>query len=303
MILRPLVLGLVAFPLACVGSPGDIGDAHQTVGGTGSADVSGTITNGMTTVAEASGATSEDDPSAGSDAPQSGDPCLEFEGGGLFDPCPEGCQSMQIGQLVDAQTCEWINEGNICVSAGDPREPSEYVPYWIELDGQIYGTAVGVSCLEVETKPALLPQCTGGPDDHPWCYCLGVDLMSMQACELSDDCPYVEIYDPLSQPDADCALEALRDRTPAELRLYTEGNLAGYEHWLFVHENGEVTYSRKWYSDTSCFNAASPTMRCTLQNPQYFDDCIVTTDEADKESCLDPANWLLGCAPKAPACE
>lgn len=305
---RALVLGLLSLALACVGIPGDIGNVSETdpsssglatpsPTSTGSTDSS---SGGATSVADTSGSGSEDGASSSSGVPVEGDPCRQFETGEIFDECPEGCQHVLLGELFDAETCEWATEGAICASEGEPLAVGEYMAYRVEEDGQTYGAFTG-SLWGGGLTPSMLLACTDAPIDDPLCHCLGVDLMVMQACGLPADCPYVIAQDPTTFSDAECALAALRDRTPASLGFPSRG-FAGFDHSVFVHDDGTATVSIKFFSDTWGFRPSSPTSRCTLQSPQYFDDCIAITDEQAKADCLEPTNWLLDCVPTPPSC-
>nr|MCH9686205.1 hypothetical protein [Deltaproteobacteria bacterium] len=261
-----------------------------------------TRTTDVSTSGSSGTPTSADDGNSSSGEPAE-DPCLQFPTTPIFDMCPEGCQGVPIGELFDAETCEWDRGGAICVSASEPASSQDYVPAWIEIDGQVYGTGVGVGCIVVQNQPSMLSECTGGPGDHPICHCLGVDLSVMLSCDFPSDCPAVEVYEPATFPESDCALQALRDHTPAELSFFVGGNLAGARLRVFVHEDGTVTVASRVVSDTSCFDPAEPSVRCVIESPAYFDQCMAITDEQDKEACLDPESWQLNCVSQTADCE
>ena len=307
---RCFVLGLTSLVLSCVGAPGDLGDVTETDPTRGQAASSeatpGSITGSststspeVTTAVDTSGSAVEDG-SSSSGLPVKGDPCRQFETGNAFDQCPEGCRQFVLGVLDDPDSCSWFGPEAICVTEGEPLEFADYRAYWAEEDGQIYGVFIGPYWTG-EVTPSTLPQCTGGPADDPLCYCLGVDLTVMLECGLPAECPYVSAYDPTTFADSDCTLAALRDRTPATLS-FLGGFLGGLVHSVFVHEDGTATVSVQLTSDTFGFRPSSPTQRCVIPAPQYFEECIAITDERDKASCLDPLNWLLDCVPQAPSC-
>ena len=123
--------------------------------------------------------------------------------------------------------------------------------------------------------------------------------------------------------DMDCALQAMRDRTPGayDVSLLSEYGQGAHarEHRLVVTEGGEVEVGIvvRDVDDpgVQVSKAFLPTQRCSLKPAAFFDDCLAAMPASNEvtpsQAALDciypavdaPLAWLESCADLSPTCE
>lgn len=103
---------------------------------------------------------------------------------------------------------------------------------------------------------------------------------------------------PIEYDDAQiCFFEAMRDRTPAKLRIVVSKVFVGGTVMRYVDADGTILETDlSWSDDASCTEDWDPIERCTLQEPAYFTECLTTTDELTMEACEGWNGWSTGCS-------
>ncbi len=286
--------------------------ATATVGTEGEETSEGMVSTGTTTGTSSTGTDTGLDESSGTAEPPFVDPCLQAPVGA----CPVGCVVIQARPNTGEGCLSGPNEmTSLCVTAGDPIDPGTRTSYYAEIDGQIVYALTGHPCSDgIAIRPELWTECTTAAETPDGCTCLcGADgcphdaqVNALNACDLPTPCgPPVDHKGFFEYTEYDlCMLAALRDRTVGsyssrllwgtsvpETRVY----LAGGDQVQAVHR----------HPDDLCFSpiidAWDPAMTCTLQPPQWFDDCLAA-ELPDQEQCVLGTNWLQGCVETTPSC-
>ena len=136
-------------------------------------------------------------------------------------------------------------------------------------------------------------------------------------CGLPEPCAVVELdgeccdLPPAEGISADeqCAYEALRDRSSVRLT-------AVYDHdpdeWannyttedLFIWPSGELTFTRQISFNGQQESGLMAPRRAVLKSPDYFTNCLETTDPDELADCRSAENWYESTADlDTPACE
>jgi hypothetical protein len=130
----------------------------------------------------------------------------------------------------------------------------------------------------------IIDQPEDDPPDLPTC---GDALCD--TAELIDDPEFPDESIPLIvNPEAvDCALMALRDRTPGFVQWYalTSYGMDKDRGYVLIYEDGVEGVHRDWYThDLDYF--ASPARRFELLPPDHYDSCLAYPDSVSRYGCL-----------------
>lgn len=89
----------------------------------------------------------------------------------------------------------------------------------------------------------------------------------------------------MENPEAmQCALQALRDRTPGIVTWRLDEIIGVEDGYLLIHEDGTAV-RRRWGPYDLLFQASSAALG-ELEAESHYDDCMATEDPIDQYRCL-----------------
>lgn len=196
-------------------------------------------------------------------------------------------------------------QGHADTTSGDPSAPDTGAETGVDSSG---GAHQGVDTVDV---PA--PGCVVEPDSEIDCYVDGVpDLLP--SCGAPEPCAALDLSgDPAGHGDdpptpiafddvatAQCILEALRDGSPALLRI-EHARAISSDAWTFeILPAGDLQVTEVSFVDSACYSAERWGAR---HDAAYFDACLAAPDDAAMLECLVTPLDESNCSTGTYACE
>ena len=231
------------------------------------------------------------------------DPCRQWDAAA----CPAECQVV-TPHVPGSEPCEpTVADEAICITVGPTYEEGHRTTFYGEIGGKVHFLLAGTPCTygtELTGPAPYWHECTGTGDEPAECGC----LCGANGCpyrhdaELLESCGYTPVCDePVTEREEMaslvCALQAARHRTPGRVvwryfyfqnyRAYIEGDVAQWMKRAGTDFCTSVVEDR-W----------SPTQRCQLKPPAYFENCLKT----DPGACFMAESWFEGCVEEAASC-
>ncbi|WAS95450.1 hypothetical protein [Nannocystis punicea] len=150
---------------------------------------------------------------------------------------------------------------------------------------------------------------TGDEPLDPACACLadeatcGAELCAGAGLNCEETCPDDQPVE--DEAALQCALEALRDRTPGRISWYYReffGQWA-YNTQVYIQADGNAIVTQSGGMDLCDYSG--PDTRHSLEEPAYFEACLALATSRERYDCLTEglADELVVCVPEAQSCE
>ncbi len=227
-----------------------------------------------------------------------------------------------IGDWRADASCSLGVPNRACLEAGEAIA-ADYRTTYYRADGSGFDYLFnGAPCVHTPGQSARLPavpvgwtECSGAPGEPERCDCwCGGDVcpreegfLTLEACGVSSPCgevvdqEYGEAFGAYTQ----CVFEALRDRTPGRFALNLSDALFYDRTIVYADGSGQVQVLDRGLPDTCSsltLDTWGPARSCTLQPPQFFDDCLAASPLAQSTSCSFSRTWFTDCQDVAPVC-
>lgn len=94
-------------------------------------------------------------------------------------------------------------------------------------------------------------------------------------------------YDAEDEANIDCALQALRDRSPGLLRITSDSGSSSGDWYVLVGDEDDAVY-RGWVRNGQAHEVADAEAG-PLRSPDYFEACLADPDPGARRGCIQAA--------------